>query len=265
MATPGDDALAPFLRDPAGAGVFCDFDGTLAPIVEVPSEARPQEGAADALERLASRMGRVGVVSGRPVSFLRSHLGGHGLLLFGLYGLETVEEQPGQGGEGGEVNVHPDAAGWQEVVEEVAERAQEADLGFFVEPKGLSIAVHFRSDPSREPAAREWAEAEAERTGLDLHPGRQSYELRPPVRRDKGTVVEEQGRDLGAVAFLGDDHGDLAAFDALDRLAGAGVAVLRVGVRSEEAPPELLERADLVLEGPDDVVALLRRLGDDPG
>jgi hypothetical protein len=35
---------------------------------------------------------------------------------------------------------------------------------------------------------------------------------------------------------------------------------MRVGVRSPEAPPELLERADVVVDGPPGALALLRRL-----
>ncbi|PZR93244.1 MAG: trehalose-phosphatase, partial [Candidatus Nephthysia bennettiae] len=57
-----------------------------------------------------------------------------------------------------------------------------------------------------------------------------------------------------------DDHGDLTAFDALDDLADSGVKVMRVAVRSDESPEELLERADLVVDSPSDVVHLLRRL-----
>jgi trehalose 6-phosphate phosphatase len=87
-----------------------------------------------------------------------------------------------------------------------------------------------------------------------------SWELRAPVRRDKGTVVTELAEGLSAACFMGDDVGDLPAFDALDRLDAAGVAVLKVGVRSEEAPVELLERADVVVDGPAGVVDLLRRL-----
>jgi trehalose 6-phosphate phosphatase len=55
--------------------VFVDFDGTLAPIVDIPEEARPLPGAAAVLGRLADRYARVAVISGRPVAFLVEHLG----------------------------------------------------------------------------------------------------------------------------------------------------------------------------------------------
>ena len=99
IGSPGDlasslsvtELLAPFLADPDGTGVFSDFDGTLAPIVDDPATAVPLDGVVDALGDLARRYGRVGVISGRPASFLQTHLGGRGLFLSGLYGLEFVE------------------------------------------------------------------------------------------------------------------------------------------------------------------------------
>ena len=53
-----------------------------------------------------------------------------------------------------------------------------------------------------------------------------------------------------AAAYVGDDLGDLPAFDGLDVLAARGVATVRVAVASDEAPPILLNRADHVVEGP---------------
>ncbi|HET7722531.1 MAG TPA: trehalose-phosphatase, partial [Acidimicrobiales bacterium] len=90
------ELLAPFRDDPDRTGVFTDFDGTLAPIVEDPAAARPLPGVVDALAALAGRYGRVGVISGRPASFLAEHLGGRGVFLSGLYGLEFVEEGSGE-------------------------------------------------------------------------------------------------------------------------------------------------------------------------
>ena len=60
------ELLAPLRDDPRGTGVFTDFDGTLAPIVDDPASALPLPGVVDALEALAGRYGRVGVISGRP-------------------------------------------------------------------------------------------------------------------------------------------------------------------------------------------------------
>jgi trehalose 6-phosphate phosphatase len=253
------ELFAPFWADPAGSAVFTDFDGTLAPIVDDPASSRPLPGAVDVLAALAGRYGRVGVISGRPAAFLQSHLGGRGLFLSGLYGLELA---PGDG----EIHTLPAAEGWREVVDEVTARA-EADLPprMGVERKGLSVTVHYRTDPARAGEAAAWARAEAETTGLVVHPARMSYELRPPVERDKGAVLFEAVEERRQACFLGDDRGDLPAFDALDRLAAGGATAVRVGVASPEAPEELLERADLVVDGPEGALSVLRALADPAG
>jgi trehalose 6-phosphate phosphatase len=194
------------------------------------------------------------VISGRPAAFLQAHLGGRGLFLSGLYGLELVTED-------GAVEAIPDADQWRPVVEEVA-AAAEGNLprAVTVERKGLSVTVHYRADPTRKPDAERWVGQQAEVTGLVVHPARMSYELRPPVERDKGAVLAEAAEARRQVCFLGDDRGDLSAFDALDRLAAGGATVLRVGVDSGEAPEELLARADLVVDGPEGSLSVLRAL-----
>ena len=248
------ELLAPFRADPAGTGVFSDFDGTLAPIVDDPAAAAPLPGVVDVLAQLARRYGRVGVISGRPASFLQSHLGGRGLFLSGLYGLEFVPEDGG-------VRTIPQAERWRPVVDQVAAAAGGGPVsGLGVERKGLALTIHYRVDPSREADARAWVEEQAEASGLVVHPARMSYELRPPVERDKGAVLAEAAAGRRQVCFLGDDRGDLSAFDALDRLAAEGTAVVRVGVESAEAPEELLERADVVVDGPQGSLSVLRAL-----
>ena len=107
---------------------------------------------------------------------------------------------------------------------------------------------------------RGWAASEAARTGLEELAARKAVELRPPLRRDKGTALGEAAAGLAAVCFLGDDRGDLAAFDALDRLAEGGINVTRIGVRSTEMPEELERRADIVVDGPQGALELLQSL-----
>ena len=113
-------------------------------------------------------------------------------------------------------------------------------------------------------AADAWAVAAAASSGLLLRPAKHSVELHPPVEADKGTVVDELVVGLTVAAYVGDDSGDLPAFAALDRFAAAGGTALRVAVSSDETPPELLAAADLLVDGPDGVVALLRDRGGRP-
>jgi trehalose 6-phosphate phosphatase len=88
-----------------------------------------------------------------------------------------------------------------------------------------------------------------------------SVELHPPIEADKGTAVEQLAADLEAVYYVGDDVGDLPAFDALDRLAASSDrASLRVALGSDESPPELISRADVVLDGTAAVPGFLESL-----
>lgn len=95
-----------------------------------------------------------------------------------------------------------------------------------------------------------------------MEPGRLVLELRPPGM-DKGVALLEYVREIGASAVLyaGDDLGDLPAFAAVDKLRSDGVPGLLVCSGSDEVT-ELRERADVVVDGPEGVVRLLRALAD---
>lgn len=129
-----------------------------------------------------------------------------------------------------------------------------------VEPKGISLTLHYRGHPELAAQVEELGRSLAARSGLEMRPARMSVELHPPLSTDKGSVVERFASDAEVVIFAGDDVGDLPAFDALDRLAANGVEVARLAVRSAEAPDELIDRADLVLDGPDAVLDLLHSI-----
>jgi trehalose 6-phosphate phosphatase len=60
--------------------------------------------------------------------------------------------------------------------------------------------------------------------------------------------------------YVGDDVGDLPAFEALDRLRARGVASIKVAVRTPDASPLVLAEADVLVDGPHGAVTLLRGL-----
>lgn len=230
--------------------MLTDFDGTLAPIVDDPTAAAPLPGVPEVLALLHDRYAVVAVVSGRPVDYLRRRLGDE-LRLSGLYGLERFE--------GGTVVSTAGADRWRPVVATSVARA-EAELGSIVEDKGLSLTLHFRTAPGRSDEVCTWADGEAARSGLVVRNAKSSLELHPPVPADKGSVVRELSAGLGAVCFLGDDVGDLPAYDALDALAAQGVHTVRIAVRTEESPAEVLSRADIVVDSPHGALVLLESL-----
>lgn len=244
--------VAALRTDPSRTAVLLDFDGTLAPIVDDPATAAPLPEARDLLRALADVYARVAVVSGRPVSYLQEHLPS-GPALVGLYGLEWAR--------GDAIEVHAAAAGWRRTVDDVAAAAvHELPTEVGVEHKGLSLTLHVRSHPELAGAVDVWAAAAAERSGLQVRRARMSAELHPPIAADKGTAVEALIAGCVAACFIGDDVGDLAAFDALDRFALAGGTAVRLVVESTETDPALLARADAVVAGPAAVIDVLSAL-----
>ena len=233
--------------------VAVDFDGTLSPIVDDPDTAAPADGAVEALVHLAERLPEVAVISGRPLSYLERYLRPP-VTLVGLYGLETVRH--------GVREDHPSAGVWRETMADVASGAEHhGPSGMRVELKGMSITLHYREHPELAAEVEAWARAAAEPAGIRVRSARMSVELHPPIDEDKGTALRRlaAGR-RGPVLFMGDDVGDLAAFDLLDELQAEGRAVRRVAVDSAEMPPELRTRADEVVDGPPGAVRLLNSL-----
>ena len=239
-------------RSPATTALFVDFDGTLSPIVARADAARPLPGVAALLVALGRRFAVVAVVSGRPVSFLAAHLPGE-VELHGLYGLEARI--------GGVHEQHAAAEAWRGAIDDVAHQAATTGPdGIDVEHKGLSVTLHLRRRPDLLAPTEAWAVAAATRTGLSLRAAKASFELHPPVAVDKGTVVEARSAGMTAAAYLGDDAGDLPAFDALDRLSTRGMATVKVAVATVESVASLTAAADVVVDGPAGAVGFLAGL-----
>ena len=241
------EILLPLTRDPGRSALCLDFDGTLSAIVTDPVGAQPWPGVPILLARLAARFALVAVVSGRPTDFLHEVLDSPpGVTLIGLYGLGRVG---------------PDARPWEPVIADAVARARaEAPAGVYVEPKGLTVTLHWRNAPEAGPWAHSFAAREEEERGLRVYPGRMSLELRPPLDVDKGTVVRSLVEGMRAVAVFGDDLGDLPAFDAAAELGAQGVAVARVAVVDAESDVRVAASADLVVDGPAGAVTLLEAL-----
>jgi trehalose 6-phosphate phosphatase len=235
--------------------VLVDFDGSIAPIVDDPADAVALPAARAALAALVDRVALVGVVSGRPVEFLVRALDLQGVTFVGQYGLERSVD--------GRAVVDARAEPYLPAVAAATVDAERELSGLLVERKaGVAVTVHWRTAPEREAEAIAATERIAEHHGLALYPTRMARELRPPVAVDKGTAVEELLDGVTAACFAGDDRGDLQAFDALDRLVARGRLeyAAKIVVRSAEVPHELLERADVGVDGPPGLVELLEDL-----
>ena len=205
------------------------------------------EGAREVLAALVERYRVVAVVTGRRSEEIDGMLDAPGVRLLGVYGLEDEEHTP--------------------VSSSLLERARAAAAVVpvaWVEDKGATVAVHFRQalEPvaAREALLRALAPL-AEAESLELVEGKMVVELMPDRPRKGGAVLRlAEELDLRGVLFAGDDVADLEAFEALDRLESKGVLAVRVAVRGLETPADLLEAADVVVDGPAGLVQLLRAL-----
>lgn len=240
--------------------LLVDFDGSLSPIVERAEDARPLEGVTDVLARLAAGLGRVAIVSGRPVGFLARHLPVDGLALVGLYGMEQSV--------GGEYRVDQRVEPYLVAVAAATAELEARLPRELVEPKsGISVTLHWRPVPDQAEHIVAVAREIGARHGLAELRTRMAIELRPPIDVDKGAPTRALVDGFAVGAFAGDDFGDLPAFAALtqavteERLERA----IRIGVHSSEAPAELADVVDIAVDGPSGLLALLTRVADEIG
>jgi trehalose 6-phosphate phosphatase len=231
--------IARLAERPEAAGILLDVDGTLAPIVDRPEDARVPDGTRALLGGLVGRYALVACVSGRTEDDLRRAVGVEGLAYVGEHGL----------------GLDPRAAEWQESVDELVAAAD-----WPPERKRFSVAFHYRTVPDERAALATLRRIALQAAGLGLRArwGRKVLEVLPPIAAGKGTAVRTllEERGLRRALYAGDDATDLEAFRGLD---GLDVAV-RVAVVSEEGPSELGSAADVVVGGTDALIELLRQL-----
>ncbi len=258
-----------FVAAASGAVIGLDFDGTLAPIVSDPEQARIHPDSRAAMIALAEVFPTIAVITGRPVAQVLD-LGdmdqagreirerGGELFIYGQYGYERWNSQQKQ------ITSPEPPAGLAELRAEVPEiliAAQTPDV--WLEDKGLALALHTRRCANPEAAYDRLLPQvlrAARRHELDVEPGRRVIEIRQ-ARVHKGIAVQELAavRRATGFCFIGDDLGDLAAFRAVAALAEQGLATLLVASASGEESA-LVDLADVVVPGPDGVAEFLNRM-----
>lgn len=220
-----------------------DFDGTLAPIVARPDDARVPAPVAHRLQRLSQRL-PVAVISGRRVHDLRPRLLFRPWRVVGNHGAE--DESPMQ--------ADRDAAALSPARACLAAAATALhDHGVLVEDKGLSIALHYRLATDRGAAQRAIEAALAPLPeGLKVFGGKMVVNIAAAWARDKADAVAELAQDCGASAavFIGDDVNDEPVF------ARGEPSWLTVRVGSDDPA----SAAAWFLDGPADLPRLLDQM-----
>ena len=257
------EALRPLTEDPRQAAVFCDIDGTLAPIVRRADDAKVDERASRLLGAIARRYRCVACISGRSATEAKRLVGVGGIAYAGTHGAELLLPSAAR------PVLDPEVAGWADRVRAFAREQDTRELRTLrvrIEDKGPIIAFHWRGAPDEEAVqARVAAIGDgAEVAGLWIHWGRKVLEVRPPVEINKGRAVRELVSRFPsrAAMFAGDDATDLDAFGALQELVSEGAleASVLVGIDSDEGPAAIVERADLVVDGVSGFRAVLEML-----
>jgi trehalose 6-phosphate phosphatase len=256
-------AVQPLRDHPARSAVLLDVDGTLAPIVRHADDAHVPEPTRVPLIAIARRYGLVACVSGRRAATARRIVSLGTITYVGNHGAEILR------GGSTQVELDPEVAAWARRVRDFADGSWTDELHRLrvrTEDKDVIRAFHWRGAPDEaaaEAALRQVAER-AEAEGFVAHWGRKVLEIRPPVEINKGRGVDRLLRDAGlsAAVYVGDDRTDLDAFAGLRALVAEGhlETAVCVGVASEETPPELAAEADLLVNGPNGVRALLEAL-----
>jgi len=199
--------------------VACDYDGTLAPIVENPDTARPRPESVGALRSLAAlHETTTAVISGRA-----------------LRDLATLSRLPAEvhliGSHGSEFDIgfvhelNAEARELHRRLEAELNRLVDGIPGVTLEIKPASIAVHVRQ-ASEEDGARvidAVHEGPGKWDGISVTDGKAVVEL-AVVATDKGHALDVLRHQVGATAalFLGDDVTDEKAFT---RLSGPDVGI----------------------------------------
>ncbi len=223
--------------------VFLDYDGTLTPIVDRPEEAIISESMRDAIRGLAERCPVI-IVSGRDRRVVQELMGLDDLIVAGSHGFDIWSPL------GGAIE-REEGAEFGGLLDEVKERlrAETSSIeGALVEPKKISVAVHYRlvSEEERQ-GVKEIVDAVLAEHPDDLKvtPGKMVYEIQPKIEWDKGKAVLylletlDLNREDVVPIYVGDDITDEDAFEALNG-RGIGIFVGRaddpeVGGRSTSA------------------------------
>ena len=197
--------------------VALDFDGTLAPEVDDPEQARATPEAREAVLRLlAMPHTRVALISGRAIGSLENVADlPDNALLVGSHGIELRLDTPDV-----RLNLDDDELDRREVLNKVLVEVADAIDQVWIEEKPAGFALHTRLATEKDSrmahlvALRETA---AEDDDLTVRSGKNVLEF--SVRSTtKGEAVEHLRAYTAATAvfFAGDDVTDEDAFAALD-------------------------------------------------
>jgi trehalose 6-phosphate phosphatase len=239
-------------------GIFSDIDGTLAPIVDRPEDARVSPRCRALLSDLMSEGVGIVLITGRTLEMAQRMTNLQGVVFGANHGMTIAID--------GREEVLDAVREYESRAREVYEQTSHImGGGVFVEVTGPNLAYHYRmandERESRETIVETIGSAPAAR-GFQMREGRKVIELRPALEINKGTALGQLADRLKAEAILclGDDATDIDMFTATADLRNRGLDCATVAVSSEEAAPEVMANADYYVEGVPGVEWLLEEV-----
>ncbi|HEV2610834.1 MAG TPA: trehalose-phosphatase [Noviherbaspirillum sp.] len=237
-------------------GLLCafDFDGTLAPIVRDPAQARLSSDMVRRLDELAA-LAPVAIITGRSLEDIQSRLSFSPDYLIGNHGIEGMPgwEQSAQ--------AYKDMCGtWQQQVSDALAAADGFGSGVMLENKRYSLSVHYRN--AADPAT---TSARLQQVFTQLQPsprivdGKFVFNLLPPDAADKGSALQQLISRTGAsgVIYAGDDVTDEDVF----RVRRPDLLSVRVEQNPDSAAEFFLPRFDDMTQLLDELITRLRAFG----
>jgi trehalose-phosphatase len=235
--------------------LLCDFDGTLTPIVDKPELVSLASDTRKLILTLArNRRFTVGIISGRALSDLKKRVGIDGVIYSGNHGLEI---------EGFGTNflepIAEEVRPLFQILSQVLTITLRGIKGVFVENKGLTLSVHYRSVDGAEEQkvidAFDKVTNPLQVTGrIKITKGKKVYEIRPPSNWDKGKAVSwlinkfKENRDKAKAlpVYLGDDMTDEDAFKVIEGYGGISIYIGEENIKSAaryhlKSPAEVTE------------------------
>jgi trehalose 6-phosphate phosphatase len=255
------DYLKTYKNDTSTA-IVTDVDGTISEIAPTPDEAVVTESMRKELVKLNKKFQLIAVISGRSVLNAREMVGVEGLLYVGNHGMEFLKN--------GQISMDPSVEKYITQIKKTGQKLKNGDLsqinGLTFEDKGICYSIHYRLASSPENAREKiltTLQDDPECKNLKISEGRRLVELKPPVNRDKGTILQSiiDQYNLKKIIYLGDDITDVDAFNKLKDLENEGkIEGASVLVCSSEIPSYVKKHSSFFVNGVDEILKFFQWL-----
>ncbi|MBI2469689.1 MAG: trehalose-phosphatase [Planctomycetes bacterium] len=212
--------------------LLTDFDGTLTPIRKHPDLAALSEEIRQILINISQDKAIfLGIITGRSLKQIKKLVQVQDILYVANHGIEL--EGPGIR------STCPEAKKARSTLWHVYMKLFKSLRhieGIYVEDKGLSVSLHYRTVKKRcdvEQVSRTLhgiTKPFLDRNMLFVHTGKMVYEIRPPVKWNKASAIQwllthyfpSEFSEEALLIYLGDDKADIEVFDSL---RGKGLTV----------------------------------------